>query len=162
MLLTYCLGKPSNISLENNVDWVPSRNMNNLDAVQQCDYNQDALDSSENAPSIYNIAYNSTDDSNITASPDECIGNNPLAKTNQSIKFNKIIPHLTPNCLTGIFICWLGISSVAIKFRTQIGSIIYELKKLGISNAEEWKLGDLLKYFESDFTHFQNNGTVAY
>ena len=81
VLLTYCLGKPSNISLENNVDWVPSRNLNNLDAVQQCDYNQDALDSSENAPSIYNIAYNSTDNSNITASPDECIGNNPLAKT---------------------------------------------------------------------------------
>ena len=39
--------------------------------------------------------------------------------------------------------------------------MIDELKKIGISNPEEWKLGDLLKYFEAVFACQSSGRQIA-
>ncbi len=45
---SFCIGKPSNVWLEKDVDWVPSLKLEKLNEVKQTDYNHDVLDSSEN------------------------------------------------------------------------------------------------------------------
>ncbi len=57
--------------------------------------------------------------------------------------------------------CTGTLHTAFVKFRGDINTIINELEKVGISNPEEWKLGDLLQHLESSIIQCQNSGTVG-